>query len=199
MGTLRSLRLRLVAVLTGVVACAMGVVFLYVVPSLRQNLISDRLTRLETVARSQQNAPGLTTAFSTGVRVRKALLHTGRLANAQAGAYSSRGGGGHPPPLEPAPDPAARAGGRLPGLLADRTLATGVTRHQASPPDSDHLGPSGVSSTSIPAAAIEPCEISQSTKLRAAAADGAAATQSISDMPAGADMLRPRAYMNTSP
>jgi signal transduction histidine kinase len=92
MGTLRSLRLRLVAVLTGVVACAMGVVFLYVVPSLRQNLVSDRLTRLETVARSQRNAPGLKTAFSTGVRVHKALLHTGRLANAQAGAYSSRSG-----------------------------------------------------------------------------------------------------------
>ena len=56
MGALRSLRLRLVAVLTGVVAWAMGVVFLYVVPSLRQNLISDRLTRLETIARSQQHA-----------------------------------------------------------------------------------------------------------------------------------------------
>ncbi|MDX6548108.1 MAG: hypothetical protein QOG33_1658, partial [Gaiellales bacterium] len=49
---MRSLRLRLVAVLTGVVACAMGVVFLYVVPSLRQNLISDRLTRLEKIAHS---------------------------------------------------------------------------------------------------------------------------------------------------
>jgi signal transduction histidine kinase len=92
MGALRSLRLRLVAVLTGVVVCAMGVVFLYVVPSLRQNLISDRLTRLETIARSQQNAHGLVNAFSTGVRVRKALRHTGRLANAQAGAYTSRNG-----------------------------------------------------------------------------------------------------------
>ena len=52
MGALRSLRLRLVAVLTGVVMCAMGVVFLYVVPSLRQNLVSDRLARLGAVARS---------------------------------------------------------------------------------------------------------------------------------------------------
>jgi signal transduction histidine kinase len=104
MGALRSLRLRLVAVLTGVVACAMGVVFLYVVPSLRQNLISDRLTRLETIARSQQHALGLVNAFSSGVRIRHALAHTGRLANAQAGAYSDQNGvlstlPGTPPPV----------------------------------------------------------------------------------------------------
>jgi signal transduction histidine kinase len=127
MGTLRSLRLRLVAVLTGVVVCAMGVVFLYVVPSLRQNLISDRLTRLETIAHSQQNAQGLVNAFSTGVRVRKALRHTGRLANAQAGAYTSRNGRLEPlpgttPPVLAAGNPIVRAAlhsgighGRTPG------------------------------------------------------------------------------------
>jgi signal transduction histidine kinase len=107
MGALRSLRLRLVAVLTGVVACAMGVVFLYVVPSLRQNLISDRLTRLEKIAHSQQHAHGLVNAFSHGVLIRHALLHTGRLANAQASAYSDHDGvlatlpGTTPPVLAP--------------------------------------------------------------------------------------------------
>ena len=88
MSALRSLRLRLVAVLTGVVACAMGVVFLYVVPSLRQNLISDRLTGLEVIARHQQVAPGMTKAFQTGVHMRRALLRSARLANGQAGAYT---------------------------------------------------------------------------------------------------------------
>jgi signal transduction histidine kinase len=46
----KSLRLRLVLVLAAVVATAMGVVFLYVVPTLRENLISDRVTRLQKVA-----------------------------------------------------------------------------------------------------------------------------------------------------
>jgi signal transduction histidine kinase len=50
----RSLRLRLILVLAAVVATAMGVVFLYVVPSLRQNLISDRMARLQHTARSEQ-------------------------------------------------------------------------------------------------------------------------------------------------
>jgi hypothetical protein len=103
MGALRSLRLRLVAVLTGVVACAMGVVFLYVVPSLRQNLISDRLTRLEAIAHSQQQAHGLVNAFTTGAHVRHALLHTGRLANGQASAYARHGGVLTPVPGGPTP------------------------------------------------------------------------------------------------
>ncbi len=51
---MRSLRLRLVLVLAAVVATAMGVVFLYVVPTLRENLISDRLTRLQNVAQSER-------------------------------------------------------------------------------------------------------------------------------------------------
>jgi signal transduction histidine kinase len=84
---LRSLRLRLVVVLTGVVACAMGVVFLYVVPSLRQNLIADRQAHLEVIARGQQNAPGLTHAFSSGEHLRKALLHAAHIANGSASAY----------------------------------------------------------------------------------------------------------------
>jgi signal transduction histidine kinase len=84
---LRSLRLRLVVVLTGVVACAMGVVFLYVVPSLRQNLIADRQGHLEVIAHGQQNAKGLTAAFRTGQHVRKALLHAAHIANGSASGY----------------------------------------------------------------------------------------------------------------
>ncbi|HYW29622.1 MAG TPA: HAMP domain-containing sensor histidine kinase [Gaiellales bacterium] len=52
---MRSLRLRLVVVLAAVVATAMGVVFLYVVPTLRENLISDRVGRLEQVGHREQN------------------------------------------------------------------------------------------------------------------------------------------------
>ncbi len=51
---MRSLRLRLILVLAAVVATAMGVVFLYVVPTLRQNLITNRLEKLERVAVSEQ-------------------------------------------------------------------------------------------------------------------------------------------------
>src|SRR3954447_2006647 len=65
----------------------MGVVFLYVVPSLRQNLIADRQAHLEVIARGQQNAHGLTTAFASGEHVRKALLHAAHIANGGASAY----------------------------------------------------------------------------------------------------------------
>ncbi|HET6850440.1 MAG TPA: ATP-binding protein [Gaiellales bacterium] len=51
---MRSLRLRLILVLAAVVATAMGVVFLYVVPTLRENLISDRVNRLEQVGHREQ-------------------------------------------------------------------------------------------------------------------------------------------------
>jgi signal transduction histidine kinase len=84
---LRSLRLQLVVVLTGVVACAMGVVFLYVVPSLRQNLIKDRTTRLEVIAHQQQNARRLKQAFAHHVHLRLALQRAGHIANGTAGGY----------------------------------------------------------------------------------------------------------------
>ncbi len=56
MNPLRSLRVRLVVVFVTVVATAMGVLFLYVVPSLRADLISDRQTRLNGKAESQQTS-----------------------------------------------------------------------------------------------------------------------------------------------
>ena len=47
---MNSLRLRLILVLAAVVATAMGVVFLYVVPTLRANLIAGRMKTLQQVA-----------------------------------------------------------------------------------------------------------------------------------------------------
>jgi signal transduction histidine kinase len=87
MTVFRSLRFRLVVVLTGVVACAMGVVFLYVVPSLRQALISDRQGHLVVIARGQENAPGLTTAFHKGEHLRRAIQHAAHLANGTGSGY----------------------------------------------------------------------------------------------------------------
>ncbi len=58
MNPLRSLRVRLIVVFVTVVATAMGVLFLYVVPSLRADLISDRLTRLDHTAQKQQDTKG---------------------------------------------------------------------------------------------------------------------------------------------
>jgi hypothetical protein len=86
----RSLRLRLVAVLAAVVVTAMGVVFLYVVPTLRDNLISERLDRLEAVARSEQaKDKGLRRAISSGnfESARPSLVRISRLANARVGIF----------------------------------------------------------------------------------------------------------------
>ena len=63
---LRSLRVRLIAVFAAVVVTAMGVLFLYVVPSLRANLIADRQARLASIARSQQASPRLKAALQHG-------------------------------------------------------------------------------------------------------------------------------------
>jgi signal transduction histidine kinase len=59
MPRLSTLRVRLIAMLTAVVAVAMGVVFLYVVPSLRDQLITTRFDRLEAAARAVQSNRGL--------------------------------------------------------------------------------------------------------------------------------------------
>jgi signal transduction histidine kinase len=127
MSALRSLRLRLVAVLTGVVACAMGVVFLYVVPSLRENLVSDRLTRLVTVAHQEREAIGIKNAFTKELHIPRALAHAARIVNGQATAYVRVDGAlapaaGTPDPVLPASSPIVRAAlrggigrGRTPG------------------------------------------------------------------------------------
>ena len=61
-------------------------------PQPAPDLISDRLTGLERIARAQQVAPGMTHAFATGVHMRRALLRSARLANGQAGAYTLANG-----------------------------------------------------------------------------------------------------------
>jgi len=81
----RSLRLRLIAVLAAVVVTAMGVVFLYVVPTLRDNLINERLDRLEAVAHSEQaKDKALRNAIKNGnfEAARASLVRISRLANA---------------------------------------------------------------------------------------------------------------------
>jgi signal transduction histidine kinase len=86
----RSLRLRLIAVLAAVVATAMGVVFLYVVPTLRDNLISERFNRLEEVARTEQvKDQVLRNAIHTGNfgTARRTLTRISRLANARVGVF----------------------------------------------------------------------------------------------------------------
>ena len=53
---LSTLRVRLILVLTALVAVAIGVVFLYVVPTLRDSLISQRFDRLRKVAKPSAGA-----------------------------------------------------------------------------------------------------------------------------------------------
>ncbi len=91
---LHSLRNRLIAVFGAVVATAMGVVFLYVVPSLRSNLISERLDRLEQVARSQQRSTKLRALMEEAryVSARQTLERVAQLANARVSLYEVSGG-----------------------------------------------------------------------------------------------------------
>jgi two-component system, OmpR family, sensor kinase len=84
---IRSLRFRLIVMFGAVVATAMGVLFLYVVPSLREDLVQDRLDRLEQVARTQQHAPGLERAMRTGTHMRRPFARTQHLANATLTGY----------------------------------------------------------------------------------------------------------------
>ena len=93
-GAVRSLRLRLILVLAAVVATAMGVVFLYVVPTLRDNLVSERLNRLERAAHSEQNKDStLTREVAAGrfAASSRTVLRIGRLANAKVGIFRVTG------------------------------------------------------------------------------------------------------------
>ena len=129
MPALRSLRFRLIVMFGAVVATAMGVLFLYVVPSLRQDLVSDRLDRLEQVAQTQQDAPGLKRAMETGAHMRRPLLRTQHLANATLTGYRLTGNGFEPlasaPPTLSAKSPLARAALRN-GVARGRTPSGGV-------------------------------------------------------------------------
>jgi signal transduction histidine kinase len=93
---MRSLRLRLVAVMGAVVAAAMGVVFLYVVPSLRDNLIVKRFDSLETIAKSEQKRDAeLLKAVREGrfgSQTLRRVNRISRLANARVGVFRLEGG-----------------------------------------------------------------------------------------------------------
>jgi signal transduction histidine kinase len=65
----------------------MGVLYLYVVPSLRANLVNDRTARLLSVARHQQRNVRLTHQFQQGEFTKRALTRVAGLANAQVFVY----------------------------------------------------------------------------------------------------------------
>jgi signal transduction histidine kinase len=118
----RSLRFQLILMFGAVVATAMGVLFLYVVPSLRDDLVTDRLDRLERVARLQKDAPGLKRAMRTGKHMRRPLIRTQKLANATVTGYREVSDGkGIPIELAPPALP-------LDGPLAEAALRSGVAR-----------------------------------------------------------------------
>jgi signal transduction histidine kinase len=86
-------------VLAAVVATAMGVVFLYVVPTLRDNLIAGRLKRLEQVSHTEQDRDTtlrreIAHLSHTGVlppSTHKTVRRIGRIANAHVGVFQRRG------------------------------------------------------------------------------------------------------------
>ena len=129
MPALRSLRFRLIVMFGAVVATAMGVLFLYVVPSLRDDLVSDRLDRLEQVAHAQQKATGLQRAMQTGKHMRRPLIRTQRLANATVTGYRLVDGSLEPlafaPPILSRRSPLAKAALRN-GVAGGRTPSGGV-------------------------------------------------------------------------
>ncbi len=122
-----TLRLRLILVLAAVVAVAMGVVFLYVVPTLRDSLISERYTRLDDVANAEQHNLPLRHALANGqyANVRNALNRIGRLANASVDLYIVTNGRPVPAnptdlPTVPAGNPAVRKAARTGGVTRSR-------------------------------------------------------------------------------
>jgi signal transduction histidine kinase len=86
---LTSLRNRLIAMFAGVIAVAMGVLFLYVVPRLRASLVEQRLDRLAAVARQELRAPAVRSAFARGRfgEARRPMLRIARFGSAQVSAY----------------------------------------------------------------------------------------------------------------
>jgi signal transduction histidine kinase len=129
MPAIRSLRFRLIMMFGAVVATAMGVLFLYVVPSLRNDLVADRLDRLEQVARTQQNAPGLERAMRSGTHLRRPLQRTQHVANATLTGYRFTPEGLQPlaaaPPTLSATSPLAKAALRN-GVARGRTPSGGL-------------------------------------------------------------------------
>ena len=89
MRALSTLRVRLILVMTAVVAVAIGVVFLYVVPTLRDSLISQRFDRLQKVAKTERRSLTLQKYLAADDRsaYQPILTRIGRLANARVDVY----------------------------------------------------------------------------------------------------------------
>src|SRR5579862_2313399 len=90
---MRSLRNRLILAFATVVVTAMGVVFLYVVPSLQANLISERTSRLQAVAQVQRANPALRQQFQTNHLSPGSLARIGRAAGAGITVYRQTSAG----------------------------------------------------------------------------------------------------------
>jgi signal transduction histidine kinase len=84
---MRSLRNQLILAFATVVVTAAGVVFLYVVPSLQQNLLSERTSRLQAVAAVQRQNRALVTQFRTNHLSPRSLVRIGREAGAGITVY----------------------------------------------------------------------------------------------------------------
>src|SRR5438067_11372965 len=76
----------------------MGVVFLYVVPTLRDQLIGQRFERLESVARTEQKNPALRRALGgrNFAAARPALSRAGQIASARVDLFTVKGGRAFP-------------------------------------------------------------------------------------------------------
>ena len=122
MNPLRSLRVRLIVVFVTVVATAMGVLFLYVVPSLRADLISDRLGRLQTIAGTSAQVT------SAGAMFAKGVPRTSSACSPSRGGCED--GGGRELTAEPVLQPASD---RIWSSAASSTTAAGVGLGPADP------------------------------------------------------------------
>src|SRR5262249_15348496 len=84
-----TLRVRLILMLTALVAVAIGVVYLYVVPTLRDELIGQRFTHLEAAAHAAQHNTRLKADLPkvTSGSVPRSVRSSGRLADAKMGVF----------------------------------------------------------------------------------------------------------------
>jgi signal transduction histidine kinase len=121
---LSTLRVRLIGLLTAVVAVAMGVVFLYVVPTLRDQLITQRFERLESVARTEQKNPALRRALGgrNFAAARPALNRAGQLASARVDLFTVEDGRAFAPSVQFAVKPADPA---VRKVVGGETIARG--------------------------------------------------------------------------
>ncbi len=120
MRALSTLRVRLILVMAAVVAVAIGVVFLYVVPTLHDSLISQRFDRLQKVATTERRSRTLQKflAADNNAGIQPILKRIRRLANANVDVYHLDASG--------RPVPVAAFPAVQPGNAAVRRAADGT-------------------------------------------------------------------------